>query len=452
MVERTPVESPDAHSVTEDLPEGDARHALVRQFRLRIPGSDAHAIFTSSQARVAIGTHPSTTVCLADPTVSRFHCEIAIEDGVAVIRDLGSRNGTLVDGVPVRVAPLRDRAVLTIGRTQLEFELGTSYAHVPLSSRDRFGGLVGRSHTMRATFAALERAAGSDASVLLLGETGTGKDLAASALHQHGRRRAGPFIVVDASAIPPGLLESELFGHERGAFTGAERQHLGCFELAAGGTLFLDEIGEVPPELQAKLLRVLESRELRRVGGTEVLRPDVRVIAATNRDLELEVTAGRFRADLYYRLAVVTVTMPPLRARRTDLPVLVDEILTRLGAIDAAAAAAIRGEAFLARLAGHQWPGNVRELRNVVERSLAFATAIEPSAIDPAARPTLDFDEPLGTNRDRFVRYVERTYLLEYLRRHDDNVSAAARACGLDRAHFHRLLVRCGLRPDNGSR
>ena len=433
---------------TEELPPPAAGRALVRQFRLRGHASDPRVVFTSTEPRVVIGTHRSATVCLADPSVSRFHCEIAMEDGVAVVRDLGSRNGTHVDDVPVRIAPLRDRATLIVGRTRLEFEMAASYAEVPLSDRDRFGGLVGGSSAMRATYALLERAAASDANALILGETGTGKELAARAIHDHSRRAGGPFVALDTGAIPAGLLESELFGHERGAFTDAAQRRRGCFELADGGSLFLDEIGELSLDLQAKLLRVLETRELRRVGASDVVRVDVRVIAATHRSLEREVFAGRFRADLYYRLAVLPVTMPPLRARRGDLAQLVDELLRRAGEVDGPAAASIRDPAFVARLASHSWPGNVRELRNLVERSLALAAPVEPPGGAWHDAPTLDFDQSLATNREVFVRYVERAYVAEFLRRHDDNVSAAARACGMDRAHFHRLAVRAGLRPD----
>ena len=305
--------------------------AYVTQFRLDVDGDEARA-FASTSDRAVIGTHESCDVALADRTVSRFHCEIVVRDGRAHLRDLGSKNGTLVDGVSVVEAHLDDGARIAVGQTTMRFHIGTTAVAIPLSRTERFGGLVGRSAQMRHVFALLERAAASKATLLVEGETGTGKEAAAESVHQAGARRDQPFVVVDCSALPPHLLESELFGHEKGAFTGASTRRLGAFETARGGTVFLDEIGELSPELQPKLLRVLERQEIKRVGADRYHKVDARIIAATHRNLRSDVNTKRFRSDLYYRLAVVVVTLPPLRDRIEDLPLLIEHLL---GGLDA---------------------------------------------------------------------------------------------------------------------
>ncbi|HSD90753.1 MAG TPA: sigma 54-interacting transcriptional regulator, partial [Kofleriaceae bacterium] len=337
---------------------------VIAQFRLRvIVGPDVGASFETRGERTVLGSHESADLVLTDPTVSRFHCELVVEEGRVLVRDLGSRNGTLIDGVTVLAGYLTPGCVITVGRTQIHVEAGENVVRLQLSDRQRFGGLVGSSRAMSALFATLERAAACDSTVLLQGETGTGKDVAAGSIHQESARRDGPFVVVDCGSIAPNLIESELFGHVRGSFTGATTDHAGALEAANGGTLFLDEIGEIPIDLQPKLLRVLERREVKRIGGTEVCSVDVRIIAATNRNLRAEVNAGRFRADLYYRLAVLDIQLPPLRERDEDLAVLVGHMLELLGATDDPRAAPLRSPELLATLAQHPWPGNVRELR-----------------------------------------------------------------------------------------
>jgi DNA-binding NtrC family response regulator len=389
-------------------------------------------VFASARDRALIGTHESADLVLADRTVSRFHCEVRIVDGRARLRDLGSKNGTLVDGVSVLEAHLEHGATLRVGQTAMRFEIGGGEVGIPLSRAGRFGALVGRSAQMRAVFALLERAAASRATLLLEGETGTGKEAAAESVHRAGDRRDQPFVVVDCSALPPHLLESELFGHEKGAFTGAVARRAGAFAAAHGGTLFLDEIGELGPELQPKLLRVLERQELKPLGGDRYHKVDVRIIAATHRDLLGDVNSRRFRSDLYYRLAVVVVTLPPLRDRVEDLPPLIEHLLGQLGAADAEVAR-LRTPAFLAELAAHRWPGNVRELRNYLERALAV-----PATVAAAGAPSRSYKQA----RDRW----ERAYVEELLRAAGGNVSAAAREAGLDRAAFYRLLWRYGMR------
>jgi two-component system response regulator GlrR len=420
----------------------------VRRFLLRISsGPDAGTCHTAS-GRVVVGTHPSADIQLADPTLSRFHCEIELVDGRAVVRDLGSRNGTLVDGVSVMEAHLRAGAILTLGKSTLRFDPSSDFVSVPLSARPRFGLAVGSSPPMRALFAVLERVAASEATILLLGETGTGKDVLAESIHRESGRRGGPFVVVDCGALPPQLLESELFGHERGAFTGADRARTGAVEAASGGTLFLDEIGDLHPDLQPKLLGVLERREVQRIGSTTRHPVDVRVVAATSRPLRREVNEKRFRPDLYYRLAVVSLNVPPLRERREDLPLLVERLLESMAADEHPGAAALRSRDFLADLQRHAWPGNVRELRNYLEQCLALGmSGRQPLVEEPSwNRPPLSAGQPLRIARERWLGWFERQYLEELLARHDNNVSACARAAGIDRMHLYRLLWRRGLR------
>jgi len=424
------------------------RRSLVRQFRLRVlDGPCQGTVYASTGERATIGTQSAMDLVLDDATMSRFQCEIALEAGVAVVRDLGSRNGTLVDGVTVRVAELHDGAVLTLGQTRVRFELGEERVAIPLSEHTRFGSLVGGSTAMRAVFALLQRAAQTDATLLLRGETGTGKDLAASSVHEEGGRREGPFVVVDCGAIPGGLLESELFGHERGAFTGATTSRVGACEQAHGGTLFLDEVGELSLELQPKLLRVLEGRTVQRVGGTRRMTVDVRIIAATNRDLKQAVNQRRFRADLYYRLAVLEVRLPPLRERLEDLPLLVEHFATSLRLEASGRGDALRSAEFLAELEQHSWPGNVRELRNYVERYAALGQL--PGLEEDVGREVqvpLNAAQPLRVAREQWVQALEREYLEQLLKLHGNNVSAAARHAGVDRVYVHRLLARHGLR------
>jgi len=420
-------------------------HELVRQFRLEvISGPDQGAKYLSRGERTVVGSARSNDVVLRDTTVSRFHCQIAISDGKAIVRDLGSRNGTRINGVWVHEAMLTGDAVLELGSTKIRFELGDSHLQLPLSAEDRFGMMVGRSKPMRRVFSVLQRAAQNDATVLLLGETGTGKDAAAMSIHEASARRDRPFVVVDCGAISPLLLESELFGHERGSFTGATDSRVGAFQAASGGTLFLDEIGELRADLQPKLLRAIESRTISPVGSNLAVPVDVRIIAATNRDLHVEMNDKHFRTDLYYRLAVLEVHMPPLRECLEDLPLLVSALVAGL---DGPENSEILQPAALEELAQHRWPGNVRELRNYVERRLALGSAVPlPGPSIPVAAPDVDIRVPLKVARQRYLEAFERSYLERLLAVHGNNVSAAARAAGVDRVHLHRLLARAGLR------
>jgi DNA-binding NtrC family response regulator len=400
-----------------------------------IGGPDRGKSFQATSKICVLGTAEGNPLSLTDPTVSRYHCELALEHGRPIVRDLGSKNGTLVDGVAVLAAPMSDRSVLTLGKTTIQFSREPGALRPEASPRSEFGALVGQSLAMREVFFKLERAAGSDATVLLRGETGTGKDLAAASIHQESARRDGPFVIVDLAATPGTLLASELFGHQRGAFTGADQDRIGAFERAHGGTLFLDEIGDLELELQPHLLRAIERKSVQRVGGDQRIAADVRVIVATNRDLRADVNHKRFRADLYYRLAVLEITLPPLRERHEDIPMLVAAIARDLDD----PASVVRDPAWVAALLKHPWPGNVRELRNHVERGGGLGR----KAGGPS---TVDVSIPLKEARTNWVQRFESQYLGELLKAHGGNVSAAARAAGVDRVHFYRLLDRAGLR------
>jgi DNA-binding NtrC family response regulator len=437
---------------TTDLLAGTGEIHVVDQFRLRVVnGPDAGMVFESAGERVLVGTHESNDLVLTDPAVSRFHCEIVAGQERIRLRDVDSRNGTLLDGVSVMDAFLRHGSRLMLGRTEVLVETGAVPISIPMSKHTAFGRMVGGSRAMRAVFATLERAATSSSTVLLLGETGTGKDIAAEMVHTSGSRSQGPFVVVDCGSLPPSLMESELFGHEKGAFTGADRVRQGAFEAASGGTLFFDEIGELPWDLQPKLLRALESRQVQRIGSTVRVPVDVRVVAATSRNLWAEVNARRFRPDLYYRLAVIKVVIPPLRERLDDVVPLVGALLASMGA-DEKTIKALQTPELILEICRHPWPGNVRELRNYLERCMVLEHAA------PFEDPTEDgdlaihADLPLAVARDRVMRAFERRYAQELLRQHEDNVSAAARAAGIDRKSMHRLLARCGLRAKGAER
>ena len=432
---------------TDAVDDSAPQPGAVRRFRLTVvEGREPGRRWDSSSDGCSLGSHPSNDLVLDDPTASRFHCEIRMTPRGPRVRDLGSRNGTVLDGVTVADAFLRSGSLLRLGRVAVRFDVLPDSSRLPLSDRTRFGPLVGASAAMRTCFALLERAAASDATVLIEGETGTGKTAAARAIHEASARAGGPFVVVEGAGLPPGLLESELFGHEPGAFTDARARRLGAFEEASGGTLFIDDVAEMPLPLQPKLLRALESREIRRLGRTAPIPVDVRVMAATNRDLRAEVNGGRFRPDLFYRLAVFRVTLPPLRERPEDIPLVVARLLEDLEA--GPGGAALLDPAYLAALRGAAWPGNVRELRNHLERCLALEDALPPSeAADLAPGGPVDAGLPYAEARRRALDEFERRYLQALLEAHRRRVTPAAAAAGIDRVYLYRLLRRHGLKP-----
>ncbi len=389
-----------------------------------------------------IGTHSSNDLVLRDPAVSRFHCRLTREGSTWRVQDSGSLNGTLLDGVRIRDAELGPEGTLALGDSQLRVRAVEGTDEVTLPSTTSFGAIIGASLAMRKLFAVLEKVAASDINVLVEGESGTGKEIVTAEIVQRGPRSERPFVIVDCGAVSPSLVESELFGHARGAFTGAERDRVGAFETADGGTVFLDEIGELPLELQPKLLRAIEAREIRRVGEVKARKVNVRVIAATHRDLAREVNRGRFREDLYFRLAVMNVRVPSLRERIEDVPLLIRGFLAALGVPDQID---LFPPHVLAELEEHDWPGNVRELRNYVERTIVLR---EPQ---PAARRQLgaagdvDLDTPFKLAKDAAVSVFERSYLTALLEAAGGNVSKAARSGAMDRMYLHRLIQKHGL-------
>jgi two-component system response regulator GlrR len=400
-------------------------------------GSGTHV----GRERLRVGAALNNDVVLTVPDASRYHFEITLDEAGARIVDLGSTNGTRVDGVRVVEAYLNHGSVIDAGTGRLRFFWRGQRRIVPVATATSFEGLIGQSLSMRRTFATLAQAAASDSTVMLRGETGTGKEESARAIHVRSRRGEKPFVVVDLAALAPTLAESELFGHERGAFTGAERRHVGAFERADGGTIFLDELGEVPLSVQPKLLRALESRRVQRVGGNEAIRFDARIVAGTHRDLRAEVNAGRFREDLYYRLAVIEIAIPPLRERIEDIPMIAARLLETMGATQDEIAEVVTPER-LARWGQQLWPGNVRQLRNEIERLIVIGDASDALDAGAEAEPRSEDPWSYAHARRAALAAFERDYAQRLVAAHDHNVTRAARAAGMTRAYLHRLLQR----------
>jgi DNA-binding NtrC family response regulator len=422
-----------------------ARELRFARYRLVVlDGAEAGRAIDASEDEVSIGTAKGNTLVLSDPAVSRHHVAIVSTPRGHLVRDLGSTNGTLINGVSVERAYLASNAVITVGDTRLRFDVLGTDESAALSPDAKWGRAIGASSEMRRLFAMLPKIADSDATLLLEGETGTGKSLIASAVHERSPRASGPFVVVDCGAIPPNLIESELFGHEKGAFTGAFAARAGAFESAAGGTVFLDEIGELPLDMQPKLLRAIEDRVVKRVGRNESTPLDIRLIAATNRDLRLEINKGRFRSDLYYRLNTIRVRVPPLRERREDIPLLVAHYYEEMGGGEPPAS-------LLADFARHDWPGNVRELRAAVERAVLLGDPMVWQGLsDDAAPARADENMSFREAKERAVGHWERDYVRALIAQHQGNISRAARAVRMDRNHLRELMVRHGIKPEDG--
>jgi len=444
-----------AHSRPKDAPPGAAGEAsfrlvvvegLDRGRELRIDGGEA--------SRLLVGKGPTADLKLADPAVSRRHLALEIERGRLRVTDQGSTNGTQIDGHEVVDGFARGGELVVIGGTSLRVErLERSAEVAPGEGASGFARVIGASSAMRRLYPVCERLAASHVPVIIEGETGTGKEALAEALHEAGPRAAFPFVVFDCTAVAANLMESELFGHERGAFTGASSGHKGMFELAEGGTLLIDEIGDLDLPLQSKLLRVVDRSEVRRVGAAKAIRCDVRLLAATRRDLEREVQQGRFRDDLFHRLAVARIELPPLRKRRDDIPVLARHFWQSLGG-----AAGGPPRALLEGWADMAWPGNVRELRNAVARRIALGDLDRPAPREerPVRPPRgagddseqLEIEDVLGMNlpfseaRREVLESFVRRYVAQALHASGGNVAQAAAASGIARRYFQLLRER----------
>lgn len=415
-----------------------------------VEGPDTGQRSAAGAERLTVGTAESNDVILRDGTVSRFHVELTRRpDGVLVV-DLGSTNGTFVGATRVERGVVAPGTRLRTGGTTLRVGDGGMSAAM-LYPADRLSGILGGSPAMRRLMAQLQKAATSDASVLVTGESGTGKELVATAIHALSPRAAKPLVVVDCGSLAPTLVASELFGHERGAFTGANGTHVGAIERAHGGTVFFDELGELPAGLQATLLGVLQRRRFRRLGGKHDIEVDVRVVSATNRELKSEINSGAFRLDLYYRLAVVTLSVPPLRERPEDIPLLVERFVRECG--HDGPIADLFSASTIAQLQRSRWPGNVRELRNVIEASLALGEAPAPSddgaPVGVAAMTGIQHDEallalPYKQARAEVLTSFEAAYVARLLARAGGNVSRAARDAKMDRSHLIDLAKRHG--------
>ena len=415
-----------------------------RKYQVSVVAGPDLGLTRAIEGSMKIGSHEDAGLMLKDTAVSRYHVELlARPDGVRV-RDLDSTNGSYLAGARIAEVIVEDTAVVTVGKTSLKISMVEEDLGLP-AAQSSFGTAMGAAPSMRQLFGILEKVSPTDSTVMLLGETGTGKEVMARSIHEKSKRAGRPFVVVDCGAVAPSLIESELFGHVKGAFTGAIADRNGAFLEGDGGTIFLDELGELPLDLQPKLLRVLEGGMVRRVGEDKHRRIDVRVIAATHRNLDEEIEAGRFRRDLYYRLAVVLVQVPPLRDRLEDIQLLTEHFVKSMG----------RGEfelprGLMARFAAYHWPGNVRELRNLVERSLAGAD-VDPLPHESTSARSLQAadgitDLPFKEAKERLVESFTKEYLQALLDKCNGNISQMAREAGIARNYVHRLVTKYGLK------
>ncbi len=452
--------------------DGGAPTVTLRRCRIIVTRKGEQQEHVFERDNLLIGASEDNDLCIDDETVSRQHCRIRLEGDEYVIQDLGSTNGTFVNGVRIKEAYLAQDCRVFLGKSEMRFQPVDERLRVVPSNSDRMGEMIGRHAKMREIYAILEKIAPTDATIVVEGETGTGKEVVARTVHQESKRREGPFMVFDCGAVPANLIESELFGHEKGAFTGAVSTRQGVFEMAHGGTVFLDELGELALDLQPKLLRVLEQREVKRVGGQKPIKVDVRVVAATNRDLEDEVRGGRFREDLFYRLSVVRLKLPPLRDRTEDIALLIQHFL-KSGNFnrDRGGEQKVRSisPSSMARLLEYGWPGNVRELHNVVERAVSFAesTVIEsedlphhishneqPIAVIPedtqvdalkSQSPSINLGGTFKNAKEQWVTEFEKDYITHLLQRNNNNISHAAREADIDRKYFRKLMKKYGI-------
>ncbi len=431
-----------------------------------IEGPDEGTEYDISKNKTFVGRAAINDITLSDSSVSGTHFEVRAEENGFLLKDVGSTNGTHLGGCRVKEVWIEPNVSFSAGNSTFKIQSSEEFIEIPLSEDEHFQGVIGRSVAMREVFALLAKIAPSELTCMIEGDTGTGKERVARAIHDASRRSKKPYVVLDCSSIPKDLMESYVFGHEKGAFTGAVGQHKGAFEQAHGGTLFMDEIGELDITLQPKLLRVLENREFKRVGGTQTNRADVRVIAATNRDLRQMVNEGTFREDLYFRLSVINVHLPSLAARPDDIPLLVDTFVDQIIAKRPDLSKPRLTADALDLLLTYDWPGNVRELKNVVDRAVSLATdniidrsdlqlrgAINPTAgsaplgqAAPVANAPVDLSVPYKDAKQVVVDRFEAAYLSVLMEKFKGNISRASKDTGLTRYHLRELLKKHGLK------
>ena len=438
-----PPASQKTEGIERNTPEADG--CLIQV----IEGADAGTSYELLRGKAVVGSREGCQLRLSDPTVSGSHVEVEVRADGVLVTDLGSTNGTYYLETRLEKAVVQHGAVITVGHTRLRVSSCHPPHGVTFSNRSSYGALIGSAPAMQRLYSVLERIETVAFAVLITGDTGVGKELVAREIHGHSKRKEGPFEICDCAALPSTLAESELFGHARGSFTGATADHPGAFARADGGTLLLDEIGELPLDLQPKLLRALDRREIRPVGGTRFREVDVRVIAATHRDLSTLVTDGKFREDLYFRLQIVNVEVPALRKRREDIPLLVDSFLRELGQEELRPSQATL-ELFTT---GYDWPGNVRELRNALSSVLTLGSWAAPPGDEvlhaPQERdPAVRYDATFHEEKQHLIEAFERDYLAAKLQENEGNIARTARAANLERNHLKHLLRKYGLLRD----
>ncbi|MCA9718435.1 MAG: sigma-54-dependent Fis family transcriptional regulator [Myxococcales bacterium] len=457
---------PDDAALTRTIGTSLDRRPVRRVMLVVSEGPDRGVQIQAARQRLTIGRSAVNDLVLTDTLVSGLHAELVVNERGVLLRDLGSTNGTTVAGVRVREAWLDPGMKIMLGKTEIVFK-SADEVQVPISRQQQFGAMYGASPAMREIFAVLERVAPTEMSVLIGGETGCGKELVARALHDESPRHKGPFVVLDCGSLPRELAEAAILGHKKGSFTGAVSDRAGCFEDANQGTLFLDEIGELPLELQPKLLRVLDRREVQRIGENTVRKVDVRVVAATHRDLRTMVSRGEFREDLYFRLSVMMVELPPLRDRGDDVLLLAEKFLDDFRRTHGRAPQL--SDAARQALLSEQWPGNVRELKNTIERAAYLATGavIDPSDLYLGRRPdkrrqsqeqgagessadmeVVDeelYGMPFKEAKQVLLDGFEQGYFKRLLAQTGGNLSRASAQAGITRYYLRELLKRHGL-------
>jgi transcriptional regulator with GAF, ATPase, and Fis domain len=410
---------------------------------------------------IRIGAAATNDLVLNDETVSRAHAEILKTKDGYLIRDLGSTNGTFVGNVKVKEVFLAANSVIRVGKTKIRFTPQDEQIDIYPSKKSRFGDILGQSMEMRKIFGILEKISPTNVTIVIGGETGTGKELVARAIHDNSKREKTPFVIFDCGAVAENLIESELFGHEKGAFTGATNTRQGAFELADNGTIFLDEIGELSLDLQPKLLRVLETGEIKRVGADRSKKVNVRVVCATHRNLKEMITQGTFREDLYFRLSVVPVYLPPLRKRKEDVPILIEHFLKMAQRESPDSHVTGISSEVKALLEDYHWPGNIRELKNAIDRAFSFCDSdvidvqhlpdylkdsnSKASISDSQTGEEMDASLPFKEAKEKWVENFERDYLIKILKNNDLNISKAAKEAGIDRKSIQRLLKKYNL-------